>query len=74
MTYTTDDGSTPVRLAIGDVNNDSRPDIVVSNNGADRVGIVFGYGEGIFSQQLTFPAGNSSQPFAVGIGDFDKDN
>jgi len=73
MTYSTGSNSQPCWVAIGDLNNDNRLDIVVANSGNDNVGILFGYGDGTFSSQITYSTGVRSQPSSVIIGHFNND-
>ena len=54
ITYSTDVGSRPYSIAIGDFNNDSRLDIVVANSKTNNIGVFLGYGNGTFSSQTTF--------------------
>ncbi|CAF3084775.1 unnamed protein product [Rotaria sp. Silwood2] len=74
MVYSTGNGSIPRMLTISDLNNDNRLDIAVVNFGANNVGIFFGYGDGTFTEQMTFATGSGSLPIAVTIGDFNNDN
>jgi hypothetical protein len=73
-TYSTDPGSVPYSVALGDFNNDSRLDIVVANNGANNVGVFLGYGDGTFSTQVTYSTESGSGPSSVAVGDFNNDN
>ena len=73
-TYSTGSGSGPCSVAVGDFNNDSQLDIVVTNYWAYNIGVFLGYGNGTFSSQTTFSTGYDSQPFAVAVGDFNNDN
>jgi len=41
------------RFQLADVNLDGKPDLLLSNNNSDRVGILLGNGEGTFSAQRT---------------------
>ena len=53
--------SFPYSVAIGDLNNDTKPDIVSSNYGTNNLTVLLGNGSGGFA-----PAANS--PFAAGTG------
>ncbi len=72
--YSTGIRSGPISVAVGDFNNDGRLDIAVANSGKDNIGVLFGNGNGTFSNQMTFPTGSGSQPYFVAIGDFNNDN
>ncbi|CAF4176589.1 unnamed protein product, partial [Adineta steineri] len=72
-TYSTGTQSSPYSVAVADFNNDKQLDIVVANDGANNIGIFFGYGNGTFSTQMTYSTGDNSQPFSVTIGDFNND-
>ncbi|CAF4490488.1 unnamed protein product [Rotaria sp. Silwood2] len=74
LLYPTGDGSQPYSIALGDFNNDSTLDIVVVNRGTDNIGIFLGYGDGSFSNQMTYTTGISSGPSAVAVGDFNNDS
>ena len=56
-TYSTGEGSTPYAVTVSDFNNDGQLDIVVANYGTDNVGILFGYGNGTFENQVTYSTG-----------------
>ena len=62
------------RVAIGDFNNDSLPDIVVANYDSSSVGIFLGYRNGTFSNQMTYSTGTDSTPVSIAIGDFNNDS
>ncbi|CAF4955886.1 unnamed protein product, partial [Rotaria sp. Silwood1] len=72
--YSTGTNSNPNSIAIGDLNNDGRLDIVVANRGSGNIGIFFGYDNGTFSRQITFSIGSSSRPYSVAIHDFNNDS
>jgi hypothetical protein len=63
-------GDGPSRVAIGDVNGDRIPEIVVSNS-LSRSITVFGRGQGTFKETATIGVGN--QPGGIAIGDLDGD-
>jgi FG-GAP-like repeat len=61
-------GFGPQSVALGDVNGDGVPDIVVANEGSDTVGVLLGNGDGTFQPAHTYPAGNN--PYFVLVGAF----
>ena len=73
-TYATGDSSRPHSVAVGDVNNDHRMDIVVANYGTDNVGVLLGRSDRKFSSIDTYSTGSGSAPYCVGIADLNKDN
>ena len=72
--YSTGSGSAPLSVAVGDFNNDGRLDIAVANSGTDNIGVLFGNGNGTFSNQTTYSTGSGSEPYFLAIGDFNNDN
>jgi hypothetical protein len=72
ITYSTGTGSSPYSVAVGDFNNDNHLDIVVANYGTNNVGLFFGYGNGTFTNQITYST--DSGPYAVNVGDFNSDH
>jgi hypothetical protein len=73
MTYRSADGSRLRCIAIADINNDNRLDIVTANYGTNNVGILLGQGNGSFDNQKMFATGDNSHPYSITIGDFSKD-
>jgi hypothetical protein len=68
----------PVVLAAGDVNGDGKTDMIVGTriSSSRTVGVVLGNGDGTFQPPIatnstTFP--NGSGPYAIVLGDFDRD-
>jgi hypothetical protein len=72
-TYSTGDHSRPMSVVLGDFNNDTYIDIAVANYDTHNVGILFGYGNGIFKNLTTFFLG-SSRPISLTVGDFNNDH
>ena len=50
-------GSWPSKMAVIDVNGDSKPDIVVANYGNNNIGVLLNTGGGAFTSQATYVAG-----------------
>ena len=73
MKYSTGNNSSPRSVAIGDFDNDNKLDIAVDNYGTSSVGVFFGYGNGVFSDQMTFFTSSGSNPYAMITGDFNND-
>jgi 2-keto-3-deoxy-galactonokinase len=61
-TYSTGTGSTPYSVAVVDVNNDNKPDIIVANYGGSNVGVLLNAGNGTFLNQTTYSTGTGSTP------------
>jgi hypothetical protein len=66
-------------VAIGDVNGDGKPDLLVTNgctNGAcegdGTVGVLLGNGDGTFQSPLTFDSGGA-RPYGLAVGDLRGD-
>jgi hypothetical protein len=59
----------PAYLAVGDINGDGKPDIVVAAGGA--VSVLLNQGNGVFGAAQTHTVGGS--PTAVAVGDFNRD-
>jgi hypothetical protein len=65
-----DGGAQPVTVAIGDVNNDGRPDIVTAGSG---LGVLLNSGTGTFTAVRGSPFQAGANPIAVALGDFNGD-
>jgi hypothetical protein len=64
-------GSVPFSVAIGDLNDDGKPDLAVGNNGANSVSVLRGNGDGSFGAKTDYATG--SAPYSVVIGDLNGD-
>jgi hypothetical protein len=73
VTYSTGTNSQPSSVAVGDFNNDHQLDIVIANFGAHNIGILFGNGDGTFTNQTTVST-RPSRPLWVTVGDFNNDS
>ena len=58
-------------VALGDVNGDGIPDLVVADNAFNGAGVMLGDGKGNFSQAVNYPAGQS--PKSIALADFNGD-
>src|SRR4029077_8884341 len=66
-------GQGPNTLAVGDWDQDGRPDIAIASaNSANSTSILIGLGNGSFETPQTFATGGSS-PGSVAVNDFNKD-
>jgi hypothetical protein len=64
-------GVHPASLAIGDVNNDGRTDIVTANQGSANISVFLQQDGGLMTDQILYTAGNA--PDAVTVGDINND-
>ncbi len=65
-------GSTPMALAIGDLNDDQVPDLAVANAGDNNVVVLLGVGDGTFDPWGS-PYTVGAHPRSVAIGDLNGD-
>ena len=71
--YSTGYYSFPSKLAVNDFNGDTQLDIAVANYGSDSVGVFLGYGNGSFTNMITYSTGAGSTPISIDVGDFNND-
>jgi hypothetical protein len=58
ITFSTGIGSQPYSVAVADFNNDGQIDIVVVNVGSKNINILYGYGNGSFTDVKTYSNGH----------------
>jgi hypothetical protein len=73
-TYSTGFESLPIFVTTGDFNNDQALDIVAANFRIDSVAVFLGYGNGSFAPAVNYSTGTGSDPIAIFVADFNKDN
>ncbi|CAF2102711.1 unnamed protein product, partial [Rotaria magnacalcarata] len=66
--------SRPRSVIVTDLNDDKKLDFALANSGADTIGVYFGDGNGILSDQKTYSIGRPCQPFSIAVGHFNSDN
>ena len=64
-------GIHPYSIAIGDLNGDGKPDLVVANENSNNLSVRLGTGTGSFGTATNFAVGNF--PLSVAIGDLNGD-
>jgi uncharacterized protein (TIGR03437 family) len=65
-------GNAPRAIALGDFNNDGKPDLAVANSGANNITVLLGNGSGGFTAAAASP-GTGLTPGSVVVGDFNGD-
>ncbi len=65
-------GLSPTNVAVADFNNDTKPDLAVTNQVTNDVSILLGNGNGSFASQLLTSVGSS--PYSIVAGKFNADN
>ena len=74
VTYSTGAGSYPLTVALGDMNDDGRSDIVCANSRSSSVGILLGNGDGTFGNMMSCSIPARSHPTSVALGDINSDH
>ena len=74
-TYFTGINSNPWWIALADMNNDNRLDIVSANTGTNTIGILLGNGNGTFAPMVAFSTVNGKlPPHSLAVGDLNNDH
>ncbi|CAF4928709.1 unnamed protein product, partial [Rotaria sp. Silwood1] len=74
MAYASGGGSSLKFIVVGDLNNDASLDIVLANYGTGNLGVLFGYGNGNFENQMILSNGLNPHPTSITIDDFNGDS
>ena len=64
-------GTRPNGLALGDLNGDHKPDLVVTNSGDNTISVLLGNGDGTFRTQSVYVT--EAGPSSVAIADLNGD-
>src|SRR5207249_4190368 len=64
-------GAFPRSVAIGDLNGDDKPDVVVANQYSNTVSVLLGNGDGSLGRKTNYGTGDG--PSSVAIGDLNGD-
>lgn len=65
-------GLSPTNVAVADFNNDTKPDLAVTNQVTNDISVLLGNGNGTFAPQTLFSV--ASSPYAIVAGKFNADN
>ncbi len=61
-------------IAIADFDNDNTSDIVVANSGTNNVLILYGFGNGTFGNEESYPLDYGYRPYSVAVTDLNQDD
>ncbi|CAF0935423.1 unnamed protein product [Adineta steineri] len=74
VTYSTGVGSGPYPVTVGDVNQDGKLDIIVTNFKTGTVGVLLNAGNGTFLAQVAYPTGTTYDTWSVSLADINGDS
>lgn len=66
-------GNGPRNLAVADVNNDGKADVLTANQSGSTVGVLLGNGNGTFQAVATYSTGAASNPADIAVADVNGD-
>jgi hypothetical protein len=66
-------GNAPRNLAVADVNNDGKIDVLTANQNSSTVGVLLGNGNGTFQASATYSAGAGNNPHDIAVADVNGD-
>jgi hypothetical protein len=65
--------NTPTRIAVADVNGDSKPDLLTVNVSSSSASVLLGNGDGTFQAAANFGTGPESNPYNIAVADVNSD-
>ncbi|CAF0810793.1 unnamed protein product [Adineta steineri] len=71
--YSTGTRSRPYTIAIGDLNNDNQLDLAITNSGTNNILLLFGCGNGTFTNATSYPLGYNYLPYSLAITNLNQD-
>lgn len=74
LIYSTELNSSSNDLKINDLNNDNYLDISIANSNMNNIGLMFEYGNRMFSNLITYSTGFNSNPISIINADFNNDS
>ena len=66
--------ASPTSPSVADINDDNNPDIIFASYDGDKVGILFGKGDGTFPSWTTYSTETNSRPIFVSVADLNQDD
>ena len=66
-------GTNPIQLAVGDVNNDGKPDVLTANFNSSTASVLLGNGNGTFQTPVIYSTGTGSNAQVIALGDINGD-
>ncbi len=66
-------GTQPFAVAVGDLNGDGKPDLVVVNADQENVAVMLGNGDGTFRQPVTYSLSSDGSGPEIALADFNND-
>jgi hypothetical protein len=71
--YSTGDRSLPYAVVISDFNNDNKSDLAIANAGTNNIFLLYGFANGTFGNETSYPLGYDYRPYAIAVADLNQD-